>query len=409
MRKRSELLPVQSFVENRKFKLLSAIAAALCWLMLLGCGDVYRPVANPVLKPGGDPQATHVAVVLSNNGGSPGMASAIDVSGDTNIGNFPIGRAPVQGAFSVNSAVLFVANQADDTVSSLTPLSQATAVTTITLPSGSAPVFVASTEVGFMYVANSGTNTVGEISTVTNSEQAEIPVGRTPVALAETPDGTKLYCANQGDGTVTVISPQSRSVITTIPVGSLPSALAVNSDSKTVYVANLGSGTVTAIDVASNSVIATVATGAAPRFMTFDSHTRRLYVANAGSNTVSVFNADIGLSLIKTVTVGAGPTSIAALPDGSRIYVANAGCSDAITLAGCSGNTVSEVDTVSLAVRKTITVGNAPVYLAADPTSTKVVVANRDSNTISSIKTADDSIITIPAGSPQPTFVVVSP
>ncbi len=388
--------------------MLSAIFAGLCWSLLIGCGDVYRPVANPILKPGGDPQTTHIAVVLSNNNGSPGMASAIDVSGDTNIGNFALGRGPVQGAFSINSTVVFVPNKADDTVSSFTPLTQGSPVTTITLPSGSAPTFVASTEVSFMYVANSGTNTVGEISAITDSEQAEIPVGQTPVALAETPDGTKLYCANQGDGTVSVINPQLRSVIATIPVGSLPSAIAVNSDSKTVYVANLGSGTVTAIDVASNSVIATVTSGAAPRFIVFDPRFRRLYVANTGSNTISVFNADVGLSLIKSVTVGAGPTSIAPLPDGTRIYVANAGCSDAITLAGCSGNTVSEVDAVSLAVRKNIVVGNTPVYVAADPGSTKVVVANRDSNTISSIKTVDDSIITMPAGSPQPTFVVMS-
>ena len=408
MGKRAELVPVQSSSWNRNVKFLSAIAAGLAWAMLVGCGDVYRPVANPILKPGGDPQSTHVAVVLSNNSGSPGTAASIDISGDTNIGNFAVGRGPVQGAFSVNSVVMFVANKGDDTVATFTPLSQGSPVTTITLPSGSAPAFVASTEVAFMYVANSGTNTVGEISTITGSEQAEIPVGRTPVALAETPDGTKLFCANQGDGTVSVINPPTRSVIATIPVGSLPSAIVVNSDSKTVYVANQGSGTITAIDVASNSVIATVASGAAPGFMIFDSRYRRLYVANTGSNTISVFNADIGLSLIKTVTVGAGPASIAPLPDGTRIYVANAGCSDAINLAGCSGNTLSEIDAVSLAVRKTITVGNTPVFLAADPGSTKVVVANRDSNTISSIKTSDDSIITIPAGAPQPTFVVVS-
>ena len=115
------------------------------------------------------------------------------------------------------------------------------------------------------------------------------------------------------------------------------------------------------------------------------------------------------LTLIKTVAVGAGPASIAALPDGTRLYVANAGCTDAVNLAGCSGTTVSVLDAVSLAVRKTITVGSTPVSLAADAASTKVVVANRDSNTISSIRTSDDTVInTNASGSPQPTFVVVS-
>jgi YVTN family beta-propeller protein len=235
-------------------------------------------------------------------------------------------------------------------------------------------------------------------------------VGRTPVALAETPDATRLYSVNQGDGTVTAISPTSGSVLTTIPVGNSPVAAAMKSDGTTLYVLNQGSGTVSVIDTATNTVTATLPTGAAPRFLIYDSHLRRLYVANTGASTISVFNADVGLVPLRTVDVGAGPASIAPLPDGTRVYVANAGCSDAVNLASCSGNTVSVVDAISFAVRKTIDVGSAPVSLAADSTSTKVVVANRDSNSISSIRTSDDTVInTLPSGSPQPTFVVVSP
>ena len=149
--------------------------------------------------------------------------------------------------------------------------------------------------------------------------------------------------------------------------------------------------------------------GHRPRAIIFEPRRRRLYVANTGSNTISVYDADIGLTLLNTVTVGAGPASIAPLPDGTRVYVANAGCADAINLTGCSGTTVSVIDAVSLAVRKTITVGSAPVSLAADLASTKVVVANRDSNNISSIRTSDDTVInTNASGSPQPTFVTVS-
>ncbi|MGZ4836668.1 MAG: YncE family protein [Terriglobales bacterium] len=404
-------LPVQSSASFRKTRgsVLAGLAAALAWVILTGCGDVYRPVANPVLKPGGDPQALRAAVVLSNNNGSPGVATAIDVSGDTNIGNFTVGRAPVHAAFLNGSTQLFVANKADDSVSTFGALSQGSTVSIITLPGGSAPVFVGSTEGSFIYVANSGANTVGQISTVSRALQNSFPVGRTPVALAETPDSTKLYCVNQGDGTVSVITPANGAVVATIPVGSLPSAIAINSDGNTVYVANQGSGSVTAINVASNSVVATVATGASPRFMIFDAHYRRLYVADAGSNTISIFNADVGLTLLTRVTVGAGPASIAPLPDGSRIYVANAGCADAVNLTGCTGNTVSVVDAVSLAVRKTITVGAAPVSLAADAGSTKVVVANRDSNNISSIRTSDDTVVnTNVSGSPQPMFVTIS-
>jgi YVTN family beta-propeller protein len=378
--------------------------------MLTGCGDVYRPVANPVLKPGGDPAATRVALVLSNNAGAPGVGTSVDISGDTNIGNFSIGRGPVHAAFVPGSGEVFVANKDGDNLSSFFPLSQGSTVNTVTLPVGSAPVYLASTEGTFMYVANSGTNSVGAISIIQSVQQVAIPVGRQPVALVQTPDRSVLYSVNQGDGTVTVISPAQLAAVATIPVGASPVAAAVNSDGKTLYIANQGGGTVSVIDVASSSVTATVPAGPSPKFMIFDPHLRRLYVANTGSNTISVFSADTGLTLLANVTVGAGPASIAPLPDGTRIYVANAGCADAVNLTGCSGNTVSVVDAVSLTVRRTITVGATPISLAADPTSVKVVVANRDSNTISSIRTSDDTVVaTIAAGATQPVWVTISP
>ena len=404
-------MPVPSSAKPRQARrsLAAGVAAALAWVILLGCGDVYRPVANPVLKPGGDPQTTRVALVLSNNSGAPGMSTVVDVSGDTNIGNFVVGRAPVHVALK-SATLALVANKNDDTVSLFNPTTQGSPVLTITLPAGSAPVFLGSTEGAIVYVANSETNSVGVISVTQAIQQSSLPVGRTPVALAETPDATRLYSVNQGDGTVTAISPSNGSVLATIPVGNSPVAAAMNASGSTLYVANQGSGTVSVIDTASNIVTATLATGPSPRFLVYDSHLRRLYVANTGANTISVFNADVGLTPLATVTVDAGPASIAPLADGTRVYVANAGCSDAVNLAGCSGNTVTVVDALSFAIRKTITVGSAPVSLVADPQSTKVVVANRDSNSISSIRTSDDTVVnTLASGSPQPTFVVVSP
>jgi YVTN family beta-propeller protein len=271
-------------------------------------------------------------------------------------------------------------------------------------------VFVGGTETAFSYVANSGTNTLGVINVTGGIQQNSIPVGNTPVALAETPDSTRVFSINRGDGTVTSITTSSDTVLATIPVGTSPVAAAMKSDGTVLYVVNQGSGTVSLIDVASNTVTATLPVGASPSFVSFDARLRRLYVANTGSNTISVFNADIGLTPLATVTVGAGPVSLAPLPDGTRIYVANAGCADPVNLAGCTGNTVTVIDAVSLAVRKTITVGSTPVSLAADPASTRVIVANRDSDSISSIRTTDDTVIsTLPSGAPKPVFVTISP
>jgi YVTN family beta-propeller protein len=409
-------LPAQSSAKlhQARRRLAVGIAAAMAWVILTSCGDVYRPVANPITKPGGDPQTLRLALVLSNNAGAPGVGTAVDVSGDTNLGNFVVGRGPVHAAFKNGVTLVVVANKNDDTLSAFTPTSLGSTVATVTLPAGSAPVFVGSTEATIMYVANSGTNSVGVINLAQGVQQNSINVGQRPVALAELPNATRLYSVNQGDGiangSVTAIDVATATPLTTISVGISPVAAAMKSDGSTLYVANQGSGTVSVIDTATNTVTATVPTGAAPRFLIYDSRLRRLYVANTGANSISVFNADVGLTPLTTVTVGAGPASIAPLPDGTRVYVANAGCSDAVNLASCSGNQVTVVDALSLTVRKTLDVGSTPVSLAADAASTKVVVANRDSNSISSIRTSDDTVVnTLASGSPQPTFVVVSP
>ena len=49
----------------------------------LGCGDQYRPVANPIVGPGGQPQLTHFAYVVNNNPAGNGSAMQFDVSGDS--------------------------------------------------------------------------------------------------------------------------------------------------------------------------------------------------------------------------------------------------------------------------------------------------------------------------------------
>jgi YVTN family beta-propeller protein len=98
---------------------------------------------------------------------------------------------------------------------------------------------------------------------------------------------------------------------------------------------------------------------------------------------------------------------IVALQDGSRFYVANSG-----------SNNVSVVSATSFTVLKTIAVGVDPIFVAADPTSTKVYVANPGSFSTSVIQTVNDTVsatIAAPAQDPtctascalqQPTMVV---
>ena len=404
---------------NATGALLAGIAAlTFSTLLLAGCGNVYRPVANPEPQPGGDPQALHVAVVVNNNNGGPGTTTQVDVSGDSNIGNFAVGRGPVH-ATVVNALSAYVVNKADDTVSTYAPSQTGSAVLTITLPAGAAPVFALGAA-GNVFVAGTcsgvtpATGCVYVVSISNNIVTTTIPVGHNPVALAATPDGKMVYAVNQGDGTVTPITTANLTAGAPITVGASPVWAAVKSDGSTLYVANQGSDTVSVIDVAINTVYAIpLSVGTGPGFVTYDSRLRRLYVANTGAKTITVFNADQNPPAampLATITVGNNPTTISPLADGTRVYVSNAGCQDRLDLTmACTGNTVSVVDTTSLTLRKNVTVGTGPVWLDSSPDSIRVVVVNRDSNNISSIRTSDDTVVsTLPSASPTPVFVSIS-
>src|SRR5690349_18285472 len=101
---------------------VTASVSLIAFLILTGCGDVYRPVAIPITSPGGDPQTTHLAVVLSkgNLAANPpenGKAAVFDVSGDSNMGNYPTGLNPVAAKSVIVSTIFglkvrtFVVNQ----------------------------------------------------------------------------------------------------------------------------------------------------------------------------------------------------------------------------------------------------------------------------------------------------------
>ena len=89
-------------------------------------------------------------------------------------------------------------------------------------------------------------------------------MGNNPVAMAETPDGTKLYVANQGDGTISAFNTKDRSarqicVNGTCPVGSVllplsspPIWISARTDSERVYVLE-ASGTLAYIDTSTTA------------------------------------------------------------------------------------------------------------------------------------------------------------
>jgi YVTN family beta-propeller protein len=346
--------------------------------MGLGCGDVYRPVAQPIIGNSPPPAAVHFmysvaanpADVLTPSGvcatsGNPppcpqdrGMMSRIDVSGDSVLSSLATGLSPVHGALTSDGSRLYVANSGEDTIS-VTPNVFSTQLTTIDLErlcdsSGCAPatpVFVHTRELGKMYVADSGNGTVSIINTTSNVVVQTVAVNPAfapvapatlpspdrnarPVALAEMPNAQKIYSINQGNSTVTAINTIDGTIAKVIPMSAAPIYAVPSADSNFIYVLDTN-GTVAVIDTLTDSVASFAAAGAGANYVAYDKSSSRVFVTNGTAGTLSIFDVS-GNTLVPhgsgTVQIPAAasactspaiPTSVAVLADGTKAYVAS--------------------------------------------------------------------------------------
>jgi len=414
----------------------SAMAAVLLLMVWGGCGETYRPVANPIVPIQPNPSFTHFAIVVSGNGNNnPGASTTIDVSGDTALSQATVGLMPVHAALVQNASRVYAANSLDDTVSEFSP-SGPTPVTTISLPTCSQPpcsmpVFIATTESATVYVAtagdgtenatthvaSSGNGTVAAISTTDNVITNTIAAGISPASMAEIPNGLKLYVANQGNGaangSVTSINTVDKTANPPIKAQNPPNSNAVwnspvwvvsRSDGQRVYVLDKGAGTVSAVDTSSDTVVSSASVAVGADFMLYDPTLNRVYVTNPVANTLTSLEASTDALALTTVPV-ANAVSVAALPDGTRAYVSSAAISGTTITSS-----VTVLNTADLSVKTiipVISVGAAqgcpsktwselPAAAAAD--SSRVYMGNCDAGNVAVIQTSNDTLLlTVPA------------
>jgi len=374
------------------WKLAGSAAGLLCALLICSsCGDTYRPVANPIISPGGNPQPINYAYILFTNpngpGGVPGDGTLeqIDVSGDSVTLDVQVGRNPVYASFTgTSTGEIFTANEEDGSVTQQSFL-DVQPPSVITLPPGAQPVSLGGTQASAVYVVDTVQpsacpNGAVDVMTIGGVVTSTVCVGKNPVAITQLPNGGLVYIMNQSDNTVSVIDPISVQVIATIPVGTSPVWASSNLNGSYVLVVNKGSNNLTAINT-SNNTTTTIPVGTAPNYSFFDSNRNRLYVTNGGSNDVTVLDLSQGAPkvLVPSVKMGTAgnpavdPTSVVALQDGSRYYVANTGTNN-VSVVDANSNTL-----VATTTTNPISLGAAastaqPLWIESEPTSTKVYV-----------------------------------
>ncbi len=226
-----------------------------------------------------DGSRVYVANPLSRTGG-PGTVSVIDAATNTVVATvtgfrgFPWGVAvsPVTNRLYVTNLYGFYTSPSDDDVKVVdTTTNQIVTGAGVSLLGGSPMAIAVSPDGTRLYVGDYGSAPSGRVWVIdtalmggTSAVVATVTVGPNPFGIAVTPDSKHVYVSNSGGNTVSVVDAStvnSGASSPMITVGNSPRGVSVSSDGGTVFVANWFSGNLTAISVATNATRSITPTG----------------------------------------------------------------------------------------------------------------------------------------------------
>jgi YVTN family beta-propeller protein len=333
------------------------------------------------------------------------QTSGLNQYSQIDVGDLPLDIGILEGR---GTSYIYVANSGSNTVSVIDAENNEKITEDIRVENRPADIGIHVLR-NAIYVANYDSNTVSVISEGTNRNMENvhsIPVGERPAAIGISPALDRVYVANSGSNTVSVIDAENNENIGDILVGESPADIRISEGTSTVYVTNHDSNTVSVINATTNTKITEdIPVGERPAAIGIleGRGTSYIYVANSGSNTVSVIakmpNNTMGVE--KNVTVGETPWSIGSDSERGTVYVANVGSNTVSVIAKMPNNTMG--------VEKNVTVGETPWSIGSDSERGTVYVANVGSNTVSVINATTNTKITedIPVGE-RPAAIAVS-
>lgn len=270
----------------------------------------------------------------------------------------------------------------------------------------------------FAYSANKSEGTVSQFSIGVDGHltdvAAPITSGTGTLAVAVTPDDKHVYSLNTGDGTISEFSAASDGSLTplstaTIPVAPDGNSLFITPNGNYLYATSYSSGKISAYSIGADGQLTalTVATydvdsPTGPAVSPDGSH---LYVP---LSTVGVAQFSIGvdgaltpLNPATVPTVGLGNDSAAITPDGQFCYIG-------VFNGGVSGSPISQFSigsngTLTALNPASVPAGNAPAFVAVDPTGRFAYAANLNDGTVSGFAARFDGQLIPLATSPTNT------
>ncbi|MDE1863194.1 MAG: HYR domain-containing protein [Thaumarchaeota archaeon] len=321
-------------------------------------------------------------IVYQNSGAVKGHIEIKNEDVDdmnTIVGTVAVGNAPEMLAFDRDNGNIYVANNADGTVSAI---DGRTGTLSSTITVGNGPQGIAIDERnGKIYVANTGTsfggNTVAVIDAKTGKVAGTITVGVGPIGVAFDGKNDRLYVVNTNSRSVSVIDTRTNIVNATVPVGTGPNSVAVDERDNKIYVTNFFDGTVSVIDGLTNAVTGTIKVGTDPIDVAFDKKNGDLYVTNFGDNTVSVIDS-LSDTVAGTISVGSGPIGATIDEMNGNVYIGDS-----------SSGTISVIDSLTNTVVETLSGLDSPARGIVDTENGNVYIGNIGSDTVTVIVPAN--------------------
>jgi YVTN family beta-propeller protein len=260
----------------------------------------------------------------------------------------------------------------------------------------SAPIWVGHYPVGlaydpaydYLFVANSGSNTVSVISGFNNTMFKTIPVGNTPEGITYDPGDYEIWVANSGSDNVSVIDANTTTLVGTVslPADSSPEGLTYDSQTGFVYVTEQGYDQVALINASSQTYVGWLGAGEQGGAAVFDSVDHLVYVANENSNNVTVYDQTNSTNAhsVANISVPNQPSGLAYDPTTDQVFVSEFG-----------GSQVAVIQPSNESVVGTVNVGSSPGGMSVDIPHSTLYVNNYVQGTT--------SIAPIPLGNSTPT------
>jgi 6-phosphogluconolactonase len=260
----------------------------------------------------------------------------------------------------------------------------------------------------FIYITAFYSGDIGGFAIKANSGALEPVAGSPFVAGTDTwglgidPAGKFVYATSYSGNTVLAytINPKSGALkpVTGSPfaTGTGPDSVEVDPTGKFAYVTNeyygSGPGSVSAYTIDASTGTLTPITGSPfvagtdPEWTAFDPTGKFAYVCNDGSNNISAYKIDPTSGALTPIkgspfTAGTGPNTIIVDPKGKFVYAVNSGSSSGS--GSVSAYKIKSTGALTQVAGSPFATGNLPDYLAIDPTSRFVYVANSGSRNVS--------------------------